>query len=614
MPTPIKKASPSDSLATVSNVLLSAFIIATLYLGREILVPLALAALLTFILGPITTRLERWLGRILSVLVVTFCLIVATVGAGWVLTSQAVDLATKLPDYKVNIASKLRSIHAPQGDKMKRISDTLKELKKELPTESPIIPETPEESLKNKSVVPVEVVSQEGGTVETMQGILMTLLGPLGTAGLVLLLMIFMLLQREDLRNRMIRLIGQGRIGQTTRAMDDAGSRVSKYLRMQLLVNVTYGIPVAIGLYFIGIPNAILWGALATVLRFIPYIGPWIAASFPILLSLAVAPDWWAPLYTLGLFVFIELISNNVMEPWLYGSSTGVSPIALIVAALFWTFLWGPVGLVLATPLTVCLVVMGRHIPKLAFLSIVLSDEQALTPAEECYYQLQRSGDNAALDLVETYLKSHQPAELFDSVLIPMITTAETDKRSGLLEPTQLQVVRAGLHDIMEELEIRLDPESPISIDNKDFTVACVPAKSSRDELVGEMMMQLLNRGGIAGRNASSKMVAGERVQWVAEKTPDVICISALSPTTAIHARYLCAKLRLRMPDTRIIVGLWGGESIPAETVEILRNSGANETFNTLQGAFEYLVDLAPSSNLVEDHEDSPGIESESLS
>ena len=216
----------------------------------------------------------------------------------------------------------------------------------------------------------VQVVeTSTANPLQLLQVILSPLLGPLGTAGLVILLVIFMLLKREDLRSRLIRLIGQGRISATTRAMEDAGQRVSRYLLMQFLVNVTFGIAAAVGLFFIGMPNAILWGALATVLRFIPYIGPWIAAAFPIILSLAVSPTWMMPLLTLGIFVSLELICSNVVEPWLYGSSTGVSSIALIVAAVFWTWLWGPIGLLLSTPLTVCLVVIGRHVPRLAFLA-----------------------------------------------------------------------------------------------------------------------------------------------------------------------------------------------------------------------------------------------------
>ncbi len=243
-----------------------------------------------------------------------------------------------------------------------------------------------------------------------------------------------MLLKREDLRSRLIRLIGQGRISATTNAMDDAGARVTRYLLMQLVVNVSYGTVVGIGLYFIGVPNAVLLGVSAAVLRFIPYVGPWIGAAIPIALSLAVSPGWIMPLLTLGLFVTVELLTSNVLEPRLYGSTTGVAPIALIFAAVCWTWLWGPVGLVLATPMTVCLVVMGRRIPRLSFLSVVLSDEEALTPAEDCYYRLLTVGEQDEMELVETYLKTHSLTSLYDSMLIPVITAVEIDHRLELLD------------------------------------------------------------------------------------------------------------------------------------------------------------------------------------
>jgi len=592
MAVPIKKASTADSLATISTVLLGAFIICALYFGRAILVPLALAALLTFMLAPIATRLQRWLGRIVSVLLVVGLLVTATFGAGWVLTSQVVDLANQLPDYKVNIQTKLRSLQMPQNGKVKKISDTLKELKKDLPGEGGSIMKSSEEVRAEKLATPVAVVSNKDSRMETMQGYLTPVFGTLGSFALVLLLLVFMLLQREDLRSRMIRLIGQGRIGATSRAMDDAGSRVSKYLRMLLIVNVSFGIPVAIGLYFIGIPNAILWGALATVLRFIPYIGPWIAAAFPILLSLAVSPSWLAPILTISLFIVLELISNNVMEPWLYGSSTGVSPIALIVAALFWTFLWGPVGLVLATPLTVCMVVMGRHIPKLVFLSIVLSDEDALTQAEECYYRLQRSGDHDQMEMVDDFLKTNPPSALFDTVLIPVITASETDQRLGLLDSDGLDFIRNGLDDIMDELEIRFDTSA--SVNDGDFLVGCVPAKAQRDELAGGMLVHLLREKGIAACNASSQLMTGEIVSWVREKAPSVVCISTVSPSTVIHARYLCSKLRAAFPELKIIVGIWGVEEMTSDDSQTLRTSGADGMVTSVTAATDRLASMAP--------------------
>jgi predicted PurR-regulated permease PerM len=311
-----KRNSSAESLAVISNVLLGAFVILSLYFARDLLVPLALSALLTFMLAPVVTRLQRWLGRVGAVLLVVAMMFALTGGLGWVLSRQAIDLANELPGYKDNIQVKLRAIQVPSHGPFSRLSNTLEELKRDLPGST----------MADASPVAGDIA--------------------------------------------------------------DEGTQVTRVE----VVNVTYGISVAVGLYFIGVPNAVLWGALATVLRFIPYIGPWIAAAFPILPSLASSPGWMAPLLTIGLFVVLELISNNVMEPWLYGASTGVTPFALIVAAFVWTWLWGPVGLVLATPLTVCLVVMGRHIPKLAFLSIVLSDEDALTPSEDCYQRLLRVG------------------------------------------------------------------------------------------------------------------------------------------------------------------------------------------------------------------------------
>ena len=364
---------------------------------------------------------------------------------------------------KKTFSTKLRSIKVPTGGAFTKFSETVEELKKDLPgAETPAqaakpAAEAPKTAVLPPSIAPAAAPVQVAETskvnpVELVQRLIAPLLGPLGTAALVLLLVIFMLLRREDLRRRLIRLIGKGRISAATHAMDDAGARVFRYLFMQLVVNVSYGIPVAIGLYFIGVPNAVLWGACATVLRFIPYVGPWIAAAIPVALSLAVSPSWTMPLLTIGLFVVLELLSNNVMEPWLYGSSTGVTPIALIVAAVFWTWLWGPVGLVLSTPLTVCLVVMGRHVPRLSFLSVLLSDEEALTPAEDCYHRLLTVGEQDELEFVEAYLKANSLTALYDSVFIPVIIATETDHRLELLDDEQRSFIEQSLRDIIEDL------------------------------------------------------------------------------------------------------------------------------------------------------------------
>lgn len=593
MPIHGKKVVAAQPLATIANVLLAAFIFSALYFGRELLVPLALAALLTFMLAPLVTRLQRWLGRVGAVLVVVITIVVGTGAVGWVVTRQVVELAGQLPNYKENIRAKLQSIRMPSEGPFSRLSRTLEELKKDLPgAEHPAPSDATAAETPEVKATPVEVVSGKDGRLEFVQMYVAPVLGPLGTAALVLLLLTFMLLERDDLRNRFIRLIGQGRISETTTAMDEAASRVSRYLLMQLVINVTYGIPVAIGLYFIGVPNAMLWGALATVLRFIPYVGPWIAAVFPVLLSLAVAPDWMAPVLTITLFVVLELFSNNVMEPWLYGSSTGVTPIAVIVSALVWTWLWGPVGLVLATPLTVCLVVMGRHIPRLSFLSVVLSDGEPLTPAEDCYHRLHSVGEQDEMQLVDTYLKSNPPSALFDSMLIPVIIAAETDHRLGLLETEQLDSIEQGVCGILEDLEMRRDASASGKepADEVDFHIACIPVKAYRDQLAGEMLAHLLRQDGYPVDKAPATMEAAELIDWVREARSDVVCISVVPPTTIIHARYLCSKLRKSRPELKIIVGLWGTPEKAKENFSALHDAGADEVVTTMEETMKHVT------------------------
>ena len=613
------KSNAANALVGIWTVALTAFVIGTLFFAREILIPLALSALLTFLLSPLVTMIERWIGRIAAVLVVVALMFAVAVGAGWMLTRQLVDLATKLPEYKENIVAKLHAFRIPEGGTFTRLSATVEELKKELPggtagagapstrpagrpeTTNATTPSTPD-------AVPAQVVETAGAKpMEMVRMIVAPLLGPLGTAALVLLLVVCMLFQREDLRNRLIRLIGQGHISATTRAMDDAGHRVSRYLLMQLLVNVTYGIVVGTGLYFIGVPNAALWGAFGTVLRFIPYVGPWVAAIFPTVLALAVSPHWTMPVLTIALFAGLELVLNNVMEPLVYGAHTGVSSIALIVAAVFWTWLWGPVGLVLATPLTVCLVVMGRHVPRLSFLSVVLSDEDALTPAEDCYHRLLTPGERDELELVESYLRANSLNALYDSVFIPVLTTASIDARAERIDSDQLIQVEQSMRDMIEELGTRATEPAAAAAASTDSAAAgvkppivsdcrvyCLPARALRDELAAAMLVQLLRQQGFGAQLASTQLAVGEMPEVVEKADVDVVCISVVSPSTVIHARYLCQKLRERLPRQKIMIGLWGATEDVTESARRLRVSGADEVVTTLADAVLQMVKLAP--------------------
>jgi len=488
------------------------------------------------------------------------------------------------------------------------------DLKKQFPgTSAPPIADasgqpTLDTSRKAEHPTLVQVVNTgSAGPVQLVEAIAAPLMGPLGTTALVAVLAICMLLQREDLRSRLIRLVGQGHISATTSAMDDAGARVSRYLLMQLVVNVSYGLPIAIGLYLIGVPNAPLWGAFAATLRFIPYVGAWIASAFPIILSLAVSTSWTMPLLTIALFIGLELIISNVVEPWLYGASTGVSTIALIVAAVFWTWLWGPIGLVLATPLTVCLVVMGRHVPRLQFLSIVLSDDEALTPGEECYHRLLGGGLNETEDFVNSYVKANSLTALYDNVLIPVVTFAELDSQNEALGDEHRATLEESIRDIVEDLSMRPAPASKIIADiavaehtppppapAPAWRIHCLPARADRDELAGAMLAHLLREQGFHAENAPAKLVAGELVKAVEQTDVEAVCISVIAPSTVIHARYLTTKLRGQFPALKIVVGLWGATENISEAARRLRESGANEIVTTLADAVVQLAKLAP--------------------
>ncbi|MDB6151567.1 MAG: putative phytochrome sensor protein, partial [Chthoniobacteraceae bacterium] len=623
MKPPKKKVAATDALVGLWTISLTAFVVATLYLTRELLIPLALSALLTFLLAPLVSRIERWVGRIAAVLLVVTLIFIGTGAAGWMLTRQLIDLAIKLPEYKGNIVTKMHAFETPKGGAFSQISNTVEELKKELPggsaaVESPVISQEagkPQTAVTSPPAapapaVPVQVIeTSRANPFELLQTIVAPLLGPLGTGALVLILVICMLFQREDLRNRLIRLIGQGRISTTTRAMDDAAARVSRYLLMQFIVNLTYGVFVAIGLYFIGVPNPMLWGAFGMVLRFIPYVGPWIACVIPTVLALAVSPHWNMPILTLALFGGLELILNNVMEPLLYGSSTGVSSIALIIAAVFWTWLWGPIGLVLATPLTVCLVVIGHHVPRLSFLSVVLSDEDALTPAEDCYHRMLTIGEKDEMELVDSYLKSNSLTSLYDALFIPVITAAEMDERLEALEEDQLVLVRQSMRDIIDDLGSRpvkvVQPsanaeKSEASAPVIPCSVYCLPARAERDELVGEMLAQLLKQEGFTAFNASGKLVVGELIALTENEDVDLVCISVVAPSTVTHARYLCSKLRAQQPDLKIIVGLWGEAGDISASAKILLDAGADDIVISLADAVAQISKLAPF--LVEQH------------
>ena len=610
MRTRITTLTPAAALSGIWGLLLLAFVIAALYFGRTVLVPIALATLITFLLSRLVTRLERWIGRIAAVLVAVIAMFTIFAGASWVIGRQVIDLADKIPDYQANIVTKIRSLRLPAGGPLARFSSSVHVLQKELvaPSPAPLTERAPDDSSTRTpppvaSPIPVKIIEGRSTIPQLMQETLSAILSPLGTAALVLLLVIFMLLKREDLRGRLIRLVGQGRISTTTRAMEDAGRRVSRYLSTQFLVNTCYGICVAIGLQLIGVPNAALWGLLTGVLRFIPYVGPWAGALLPVVLSFAISTSWFTPLMTIALFIVLEAIASNVVEPWVYGANTGVSPIALIISAVFWTWLWGPVGLVLSTPLTVCLAVMGRHVPRLEFLGTLLSENQALAPHEEFYHRLLSFSTDSAEEFATKYLETESLTSFYDKVLIPAIAAVEIDAHSGSLTAEQRTSALQRIHEIIDDFSgweaSRKNKEEQKSDDITGVVpasgsrVLCLPASAFRDELAGEMLAQLLRNQGFEVENLPARLKDEELIDRTLEIQPECICVSVLPPTSIAQARHLCSAIHERLGSVTILLGAWSARFDAEKLRERLRATHVNDVAVSLADAVQRVCKMS---------------------
>jgi predicted PurR-regulated permease PerM/methanogenic corrinoid protein MtbC1 len=580
-----------------------ALITAALYFGRDVLIPLALAILISFILTPSVQRLQKIrVGRVPAVLLVV---ILAFGGIGaltWMMGTQIVDFAETLPRYEQNIRAKAASLHGGGASVLDHAKQTVQHLQDEIGIGSPAPPPvsvprrgTPRASLS--APLPVTVVEPPDTPLTILRTTLFPLLGPLGTAGLVIIFVIFMLIQREDLRDRLLRLFGQGRLNASTQALDEAAERVSRYLLMQSLINGGTGTAVGLGLFFIGVPNAILWGLFAAVLRFIPYLGPWIAASVPVLISLAVFPGWEKPALTLGLFLLIELISNNVVEPLVYGSETGISTIGILVSAVFWTWLWGPVGLLMATPLTVCLVVIGRYVPQLQFLDVLLGDQPPLPLEAQVYHRLLAMDSSEVGAVLESCMKERTVAQFYDGVLIPALVLAERDRHRGELSPERQEFIDTTIRDWIDELAgrtvagVKLGLRTAAGQATAERLV-CVPALDVADELAGHMFAQLAVRGGTP-HVLEAGMARSEVLRRLAELGVEQVFISALAPFAYTQAREVCKGLRSHFPKLRIVVALWDLRAEADRYRRRLTAAGADEVVATLEEAVR-AIRIAP--------------------
>jgi predicted PurR-regulated permease PerM len=603
---------PDNRAGTFRAVTLVATLLvaAVLYFAREVFIPFALALLLSFLLAPLVTRVQRLrIPKVPAVVTVVMFAAGLIAGIGWLVSTQLYDLADKLPNYQVTIQSKLKSIQprgiGAFGKTSKMIKETGEELSRSAQETTPSDPER----APGTKPIPVEVHTPKPTSLQVMQRVLGTVLNPLATAGIVVIFVIFMLIHMEDMRDRLLRLIGMAKLNVTTQALDDAAARVTRYLLANVVVNVSYGIPVGFGLYFIGVPNAVLWGLLATLLRFIPYVGPWVAAAFPVALALAVDPGWTMLISTIVLFIVLELISNNVVEPWLYGSSTGLSPIAVIVAAVFWTWLWGPVGLFLSTPLTVCLAVIGRHFPPLDFFYILLADEPVLS-LETRFYQrvLARDLEDAAT-LAQDFLKERPLVALYDEVVLPALSRAEQGSQQGTLHETKQKYFWQNTRTLLEEFAQDTDAraksdgegETPARIKPDAVSVACLPGRDDADEIAAWIVAQSLERRGVRTQAFSADSLTAEFVAELRKLQPAVICICTVAPPAWRHCRYICKRLRGDFPNTRFVVMTWGASEETDDIQQRLGIAPSDVVVKTVGHAVDQAGLLASSIEAAED-------------
>ncbi len=523
---------------------------AVLHFAREVLIPLALAILLSFLLAPAVRRLERWkLGRVLSTLVVVVLGFSLIGGIGWVGGRQAVALAAKLPEYRANVQHKMRVLRDPSsGTQLGKAAEAIKDLQQQAETPAP---------------KPLPVTQAPKSAFAQLLELVMPFAKPLGTALAVIVFTVLLLLHRENMRERLIGLIGARRINVTTQALGEASYRVSRYLFMQLVVNACFGIPFGIALYFIGIPNAMLWGLLATLLRFIPYAGVWIAVSMPALLAFAISDGWSQVAWVLGVFLALELLLVNLVEPWLYGRSAGLSPIAVIAAALFWTWLWGPVGLLLAMPLTVCVAVMGRHIPELGYLNVLLGVEPVLAPDARFYQRLVAMDQDEAEELAEAHANDKGLLSLYGEVVIPALGLAEHDRHAGSLDEAHVRFIFDTTRRIVEYLEDRSEAaEKPRQQAGTPAPPVCVvAAHDEADYVAGLILARMLPAPEFDARALAFPLLAAETLDKIAEHACKAVCISAVPPQAATAAGHLCKRLKHRFPELKVLVALWTSEN-----------------------------------------------------
>jgi predicted PurR-regulated permease PerM len=559
-----------------SNVMVGAFVVAILYFAREILVPIALAVLLSFVLAPLVRILQRLkIPRALAVLGAVGAAFLVAFSLATMVMVEVNQLANDLPRYEVTLGEKIRNLRDAVGraGPLTKASNLLKDLDRQLNAkdlnEAPGAKSSLPADAQRKTPIPVEVHQPDPAASETLMAMLRPLLTPFTTTSIVIIFLIFFLFQREDLRNRFIRLAGSEDLERTTAALDDAGRRLGRLFLAQLILNATFGAVIGLGLAVIGVPSAPLWGLLAMILRFIPYIGAILAAGLPIALAAAVGSGWSLALWTIALFAVVEPLTGQLVEPLVCGRSAGLSPVAVVIAASFWTWLSGPLGLLLSTPLTLCLVVLARHVDRLQFIEVMLGDQPALTPQQAAYQRMLTGDPIEAIEQARSFLKEGSVETYYEEIVLGALRLATADAALGRLDDKRLENIHQTVSEIVEDLgsykipsegKTREDEMPPkanlVSIDTRktDSTVLCISGLGRLDDCAALVLADFLKRGGVVARAAAA-------VSAIENDAAETICVCFLEDVAAARADFTIRKLSRQAPAAKVIVCLLGNAS-----------------------------------------------------
>jgi predicted PurR-regulated permease PerM len=574
------------------TVIFAFVVIAALYFAREILMPFALAVLLSFMLAPLVRRLQKWyVPRGLAVISVALLAFGVIFGLGGVIVSQVNQLAADLPQYQTTLREKIQSLRGAAGGSrtLERASEVLQDLSNELsrPDISQQRSVTPGQPAQPAKPIPVEVREPDAGPLGTLLSVIRPLIHPLATMGLVIVFVIFILWQRQDLRNRLVRLAGSNDLNRTTRALNDAGQRLSRLFLTQLALNASFGLVIGFAWWLIGVPSAALWGILVMVLRFMPYIGTWISAIFPLLIAAAVGPDWSMFLWAAAVFIIVDILVGQVLEPMVQGHSTGLSPVAVIASATFWTWLWGPIGLILATPITMSLAVLGRHIESMKFLDVMFGDQPALTPHELAYQRMLARDPIEVTEEAWGYLKNRPLIAYYQDILLGGLRLAQIDTARGTLEEEGRINIRDSVAEIVEDLQDHVDardlPPQPVGEDEKplariskaenvadseiedlppewhaDGAVLCVPGNGALDHALALVVANLVERKGLGVRTEKASALSMSQIFSLDTKETLLICVCYLEDVTPAQIRYALRRLRRKAPHAHIVISLMG--------------------------------------------------------